>query len=143
RRQGPGGRLLGPRQVQFARAQPGGGRRSGLQEALRLTWRRRRPPRAQRGGEAMAHPNEERLRELYPTFARGDLEGFLAGCTDDVTFVVPGRTQVSGVQTKATFAQWITGVLNACDGTFQEHVLDVFANDEHGVLLLQHEFDRA
>jgi len=30
-----------------------------------------------------------------------------------------------------------------CDGgTFREDVLDVFANDDHGVLLLRHEFDR-
>jgi hypothetical protein len=29
----------------------------------------------------MAHPNEERLRDLYATFAKGDLQGFLDGCT--------------------------------------------------------------
>ncbi|MEA2471047.1 MAG: hypothetical protein QOE38_2046, partial [Thermoleophilaceae bacterium] len=42
-----------------------------------------------------------------------DLEGFLAGCSDDVTF-----------------------------GTFKEDVLDVFANDDHALMLLHHEFDR-
>jgi hypothetical protein len=26
-------------------------------------------------------------------------------------------------------------------GTFQEHVLDVIANDEHGILMLHHEYD--
>jgi hypothetical protein len=41
----------------------------------------------------------------------------------------------------ATFARGgLAGFL--AGGTFQEHVLDVFANDEHGVLLLHHEFDR-
>jgi ketosteroid isomerase-like protein len=90
----------------------------------------------------MSHPNEERLRDLYATFAKGDLPGFLAGCSDDVTFTVPGNTPGSGKFTKDQFPDWIVGVLGQTGGTFQEHVLDVFANDEHGVLLLHHEFDR-
>ena len=90
----------------------------------------------------MSHPNEDRLRDLYATFAKGDLPGFLAGCTDDVTFTVPGRTPGSGTFSKADFVEWISGVIGETGGTFQEHVLDVFANDEHGVLLLHHEFDR-
>ncbi len=90
----------------------------------------------------MAHPKEDRLRVLYASFAQGDLQAFLGGCTDDVTFTVPGNTPGSGNFTKATFVEWITGVLGQTGGTFQEHVLDVFANDDHGVLLLVHEFDR-
>ena len=90
----------------------------------------------------MGNPNETTLRDLYETFARGDLEGFLAGCTDDVTFTVPGRTPASGTFTKETFVTWITGVLGQTGGTFEEHVLDVIANDERGVLFLRHEFDR-
>ena len=90
----------------------------------------------------MAHQNEVWLRKLYATFARGDLAGFLDGCTDDVTFTVPGTTLASGVFTKETFIPWITGVIGATGGTFREDVLDVFANDDHGVLLLYHEFDR-
>jgi ketosteroid isomerase-like protein len=92
---------------------------------------------------AMAHANEDRLRELYATFAKGDLPGFLDGCTDDVTFTVPGKLPVSGTFTKGTFVEWISGVIGRTNGTFREDVLDVFANDEHGILLLHHEFDRA
>jgi ketosteroid isomerase-like protein len=88
------------------------------------------------------HPNEYRLRELYATFAKGDLEGFLAGCTDDVTFAVPGKASVSGKFTKQTFGEMIAPVMQLSGGTFREDVLDVFANDEHGVLLLEHSFDR-
>ena len=44
----------------------------------------------------MAHPNEDHLRDLYAIFAKGDLQGFLDGCTDDVTFHVPGDTRASG-----------------------------------------------
>jgi ketosteroid isomerase-like protein len=90
----------------------------------------------------MAHPNEERLRDLYATFAKGDLQGFLDGCTDDVTFTVPADTPGSGTFSKATFVDWITAVLGQTGGTFQEQVLDIFANDEHGIVMLHHEFDR-
>jgi ketosteroid isomerase-like protein len=91
----------------------------------------------------VAHPNEARLRELYATFARGDLQGFLDGCTDDVMFTVPGRLPFSGVYNKGGFIPFILQVLERSEHTFQEQVLDVFANDEHGALLLEHEFDRA
>ena len=90
----------------------------------------------------MSHPNELMLREAYATFARGDLAGFLASCSDSVTFNVPGATQASGVFTKQTFIPWITRIIGATGGTFREEVIDVFANDEHGVLLLRHEFQR-
>ena len=90
----------------------------------------------------MAHPNEDRLPDLYATFAKGDLQGFLDGCTEDVIFTVPGNTTGSGSFTKSTFVDWITSVLGQTGGTFQEHVLDIFANDEHGILMLHHEFDR-
>ena len=90
----------------------------------------------------MAHPNEDRLRELYATFAKGDMEGFLDGCTDDVTFSVPGQAAVSGQFTKPTFMQLVAPVMELSGGTFQETVLDCFANDDHGVLLLLHQFSR-
>ena len=91
----------------------------------------------------MSHPNEEVLRDLYALFAKGDIPGFLAGCTDDVTFTVPGSAAVSGTYTKGTFLDLIAPVMELSGGTFQEEVVDVFANDAHGVLLLRHSFQRA
>ena len=90
----------------------------------------------------MAHPNEDTLRDLYAKFGRGDIEGFLAGCTDGVTFTVPGQAAVSGEFSKPTFGALLAPVIERSGGTFREDVLDVFANDEHGVLLLLHSFDR-
>src|SRR5215471_12312280 len=90
----------------------------------------------------MGHVNEQRLRELYATFARGDLASFLYGCTDDVIFAVPGYAWPSGTYSKDEFAPWIEGIIGRTGGTFKEDVVDVFANDEHGVLLLVHTFDR-
>ncbi len=95
----------------------------------------------------MAHPNEQRLRELYVLFAQGDMPAFLAGCTDDVAFTVPGPNQItrgepSAVFSKDTFVDLVTPVMQLSGGTFSEEVVDVFANDEHGVLLLVHRLQR-
>ena len=91
----------------------------------------------------MAHPSETRLRELYDRFARGDLDGFLGGCTEDVLFAVPGYATVSGTFTRDEFIPWIEATIARTGGSFGEDVLDVVANDEHGVVLLVHHFDRA
>ena len=90
----------------------------------------------------MSHVNESTLRELYERFAQGDIVGFLSGCTDDVTFVVPGDAAVSGTFTKETFAELLAPIAERAGGTFREDVLDVCANDEHGVLLLHHQLER-
>jgi ketosteroid isomerase-like protein len=90
----------------------------------------------------MSHPNETTLRDLYAVFAKGDIPGFLDGCTDDVSFSVPGAAAVSGEFSKDTFGELLAPVMERSAGTFQEDVLDVFANDEHGVLLLFHHFER-
>ncbi len=90
----------------------------------------------------MGHPNEDRLRELYAAFAKGNLQGFLDGCTDDVLFAVPGYATVSGTYDRAQFPGWIEDVIGRTGGTFREDIVDVVANDEHGVLLLVHTFER-
>jgi ketosteroid isomerase-like protein len=90
----------------------------------------------------MAHLNETILRDLYAKFAQGDISGFLDGCTDSVTFTVPGHAAVSGSFEKATFSDLLAPVMERSGGTFREDVLDVFANDEHGILLLHHHFER-
>jgi len=89
------------------------------------------------------HPNEEALREAYAIFAKGDMEGFLACCTDDVSFTVPGNNKGTGTYTKGTFMDLIGVVMQVSQCSFREDVLDVYANDERGVLLLLHAFDRA
>ena len=95
----------------------------------------------------MPHPNERRLRDLYALFASGDMPGFLSGCTDDVRFTVPGPNQIThnepiAVFTKPTFSELVAPVMQLSGGTFSEEVVDVFANDEHGVLLLVHRLQR-
>src|SRR4051794_8893044 len=95
----------------------------------------------------MQHPNELALRESYALFARGDVPGFLNGCTDDVTFTVPGPNRITrgepqAVFTKGTFVDLVTPVMQVSGGTFSEEIVDVCANDSHGTLLLTHRLQR-
>ena len=91
----------------------------------------------------MAHPNEEMLRNAYAAFARGDLDGYLSNCTDDITFHVPGRNQVAGDYSRAQFGPaLINKVMQLTNGTFRETIDDVIANETRGCVLATHEFDR-
>ncbi|HEU5004277.1 MAG TPA: nuclear transport factor 2 family protein [Actinomycetota bacterium] len=91
----------------------------------------------------MPHPNEDLLRSLYERLHRGDVTGFLSGCADDVVFSVPGHAAVSGTFTKATFAGMARAAAVAEPGSFREDIVDVIANDEHGIVLLNHRLRRA
>ena len=91
----------------------------------------------------MSHPNEQMLRDAYSAFARGDLDGYLKHCTDDIVFHVPGRGRVAGTYPRTQFASsMIKTVIELTKGTFRETVLDVVANDRRGVVLALHEMDR-
>lgn len=88
------------------------------------------------------HPNEQFLKELYEKFAKGDVPGFLAMCDDSITFAVPGATPFSGTHSKADFTEWIGKVMEISGGTFGESPVAIIANDEHGVVLLDHWLER-
>ena len=88
------------------------------------------------------HDHDRILRDAYAAFARGDLEGYLAHCTDDITFTVPGENKVSGVYSRAEFGPGlIAKVMSATAGTFVETVLDVFTSARGGVVYAHHAFD--
>jgi ketosteroid isomerase-like protein len=90
----------------------------------------------------MAHAKESWLRELYDRFAHGDLAGFLDACTDDVVFAVPGYASVSGTYRRDEFTEWITDAVARTGGTLKEDVVNVVANDEQGVVLIDTHFYR-
>jgi ketosteroid isomerase-like protein len=90
----------------------------------------------------MAHPNEKLLRDAYAAFGQGDIAPFLDACADNVTITVPGNTPGSGKFSKAEFPEWIMGVLEPTGGTFREEILELTANDDGAILLLDHQFDR-
>ena len=87
----------------------------------------------------MTHKNEQMLRDAYAVFGKGDVEGFLATCTDDVTFSVPGNNVMTGEYDKAGFAgDFMNRFIAHTQGAFREDIIDLVANDDHGVLLLEH-----
>ena len=88
------------------------------------------------------HANEQLLKDAYAAFGRGDIPAYLAMCDDRMTWVVPGTTSFSGTHTKGTFMDWIGKVMQICGGRFRETPVAIIANDEHGVVILDHWMER-
>lgn len=83
------------------------------------------------------HPNEQLVRSLYASQARGDIDAYLGMLTDDVVFHIPGRSVVAGTfigrdEVRRHFRE----VAELSRGTFRTAVHDVLANDEHCVALI-------
>ena len=56
---------------------------------------------------------------------------------------MPGRNPISGTYTREQLATpFMSRLMELCDGTFRETVLDVVANDRRGLVLAEHEFQR-
>ena len=87
------------------------------------------------------HPNEQLLRDVYERVST-DAAGVLALCDDAITFHVPGTAPFSGVHTKADFTDWLNKMSEIAAGTFGERTVEIVANDEHGVVLLDHWLER-
>jgi len=84
----------------------------------------------------MSHPNAELLRDAYEAFAHGDLDPLLGALTDDISWhdatVGPLAGHYSGKdQARGLFAK----MMEVYRGTLRVEVVDVFANDDHGVVL--------
>jgi ketosteroid isomerase-like protein len=90
----------------------------------------------------MSHPNEDMLRAAYAAFARGDFPCFVDFCTDDVTFEVPGNLPSSKTYTKATFMELVAFVGSVAGTSFREDVVECVANDSHGIVVLDHSFEK-
>jgi ketosteroid isomerase-like protein len=90
----------------------------------------------------MPHPNEALVRKIYETFGRGDLPGVLAMCDETITFTVAGSVPFAGTYNKQTFPNLVGQIMGISAGTFGEALVDVVANDEHAVAILDHWLDR-
>ena len=91
----------------------------------------------------MSHPLEEIIREAYASFGRGDIDGYFRSCTSDFTFNVPGKSGISGIWVgKQGLHDLASKAMALSDGTFQEEVEDVLANDRNAVVLARHRFMR-
>jgi ketosteroid isomerase-like protein len=84
----------------------------------------------------MGHPHEKVLRDAYAAFAKGDVPGFFALCTSNITFEVPGHGLLSGRHTKDEFLSKLGPAMQAVAGTFHEEIVHAVAGDEHGAVLV-------
>jgi ketosteroid isomerase-like protein len=91
----------------------------------------------------MAHSNDALLRSTYDAFMRGDLDGVLANCADNIVFHIPGQNQLTGQYPGADcFRQMIDKVMYLSGGSFREELHDIVTKDEHGVGLVRHTLQR-
>jgi ketosteroid isomerase-like protein len=86
---------------------------------------------------------ESIVRDAYSRFGKGDIDGLMAMCRDDMTFYVPGDTRISGDHTKEAFVRdVIANVMALSGGTFREEILDVFTGANGAAVVLHHWLDR-
>jgi len=91
----------------------------------------------------MAEVTEAAIRAAYAAFGRGDVDGYLAICTEVFTFHVPGHSSVAGIwRGKPGLEGLGAKVMELTAGTFEEEVEDVLINDRHAVVLARHRFTR-
>ena len=85
----------------------------------------------------MAHPNEQRLRDGFEAFSKGDLDTLRNEYfTPDVVWHSPGRNQLAGDYKGIDQVMGLFGRLfELTGGTFRQDLHDVLANDEHGIVL--------
>lgn len=96
------------------------------------------------GGDGTAgHPLEGIIREAYAAFGRGDVDGYLLACTQDLVFTIPGSGAIAGVFRGAEGLHDLARkAFEGTGGTFREDVEDVLANARHAVVLARHHFTR-
>ncbi len=85
----------------------------------------------------MGHPNEQRFRDGYAAFQRGDMDAlrneFL---TSDVVWHAEGRNPIAGTYKGIDEVLMAFGkTFELSGGTFSIEIHDCLANDEHGVVL--------
>jgi ketosteroid isomerase-like protein len=86
---------------------------------------------------------EATIREAYAAFGRGDIDAYLQPCAQDFAFHVPGNGGIAGTYSGRDGLYDLAGkAMGITDGTFQEEVEDVLANDHHAVVLALHRFTR-
>ena len=86
---------------------------------------------------------EGTIRAAYAAFGRGDIDGYLQPCAKDFAFHVPGNGGIAGTYVGRDGLYALAGkAMGITDGTFNEEVEDVLANDTHAVVLARHRFTR-
>src|SRR3954470_15295934 len=89
-------------------------------------------------GSAIVHPNEEVVREAYEAFARRDVPALFELLSDEITFVIPGKSVQAGTFSGKEEVRRYFSIAGAhTGGTHRVEVLDVLANDTRAVALVR------
>jgi ketosteroid isomerase-like protein len=84
----------------------------------------------------MLHINEKILRSNYKAFARGDAKPLMASLSEDIQWHVSGRSPLAGDYFgKKQVLEFFGRMMDLYGGTLTLDVIDVLANDKHGVVM--------
>jgi|SRR5450759_3541854 ketosteroid isomerase-like protein len=82
------------------------------------------------------HPNVMRVRDAYAAFAKADLNGALKDLADDAVFHFNGEGPNSGDHKgRAAIERALIANFELTGGTQSLEIKDVFADDNHGVVV--------
>jgi ketosteroid isomerase-like protein len=92
----------------------------------------------------MPHPNEELMRRYAEAGHGGDIDTVLDCYADDVVMHVPGRNPLAGdYHGKQGVLDYTKRYIELTGGSWGvTEVVDVLANERHGLLLLKVRFER-
>jgi ketosteroid isomerase-like protein len=83
------------------------------------------------------HPNVQRIRDAYAAFAAGDLTAALKDLAPDAVFHLRGSGPLSGDHTGVDdISAALVGAFELTAGTQKLDIASVFADDDHGVVVL-------
>lgn len=82
------------------------------------------------------HPNAQRLRDGFASFARGDLDAVRASFTPDITWTTAGSGPLAGEHRGwDAVAEMFGTLITVTDGTFSMDLQSVVADDRHAVAI--------
>ena len=84
----------------------------------------------------MPHPNTKLLQDAYEAFSHGDLGPLLAALTDDISWCDSTLGPLAGDYTGKDQVLGLFGKMaEVYGGTLRLEAIDIFANDDRGVVL--------
>ncbi len=84
------------------------------------------------------HPNVQKIRDAYAAFARADLSAALTDLAPDAVFHFNGSGPLSGDHTGVDeISTALIGTFELTGGTQKLDIATIYADDEHGVVVLR------
>jgi ketosteroid isomerase-like protein len=89
----------------------------------------------------MSNRNEQMLRTNYDSFGRGDMGPMLESLADDVRWIVSGGSPLAGTYVgKREVGNFFDKMMELYQATIRVQPVETLANDRHGIVLTQEEF---